>query len=135
MTLREQDLYDGLGLTPGEHRAAADRNMAAIRSLPAGSAAYSALAQSAIAHLLAAILACIDPDDVDAAEMRLPGRVTVRARQSPAGARQWRYVIVPPDGRPGRVSDYRYTSAGAALRAGAGAAGNGRETGEEAGSD
>ena len=108
-------------LTPAEHRALAELDLARLRAMTAGTPAYSALALSAIAHTLAAVAYYLDPDDVPAAEVRLPGRRVVRARQSQDGERKWDYVITVP-GQPDVTSgrflwDYERTAIAAGVQA------------------
>lgn len=108
-------------LTPAEHLALAEADLARTRAMTAGTPAYAALVQSAIAHALINIARSIDPDDVPAAEVRLPGRLVVRARQSPDGERKWDYVITAP-GQPEVTSgrflwDYERTAIAAGVQA------------------
>jgi hypothetical protein len=110
-------------LTPAEHRALAEIDLARMRGIGAGSAAYSSLAQSAIAHTLAAVASYLDPDQVTAPEVRLPGFRTVRARQSEAGDRKWGFVISSRGDEPDVVSPrYMWATLETALAAGIAAA-------------
>jgi hypothetical protein len=110
-------------LTPAEHRALAEADLRRMRAMTPGLPAYAALAQSGIAHTLAAIACYLDPDEVAEPEVRLPGGQVVRARRSEVGSRLWGYVITGPDGQRPRTSQaYKWGTLETALVAGVAAA-------------
>jgi hypothetical protein len=108
-------------LTAAEHRALAENDMRQMRGISAGSAAYSNLALSAIAHTLAAVAHYLDPDMVTEPEVRLPGGQVVRTRQNNSG-HFWGYIISSPGGEPDQVSRCHWGTPETALAAGAAAA-------------
>jgi hypothetical protein len=95
-------------LTPAEHRALAEKDLDALRTLTPGTAAYSGRALAAIAHALCAVAEYLEPPpapDIPG----LPLGWGLATEQSGTG--MWGYVLTIPDGR-------RWSSSGAALVAG-----------------
>lgn len=103
-------------LTPAQHRAQAEANLDALRGLTAGAPAWHGHAQAAIAHVLAAVAAYLEPPpapDIPG----LPEGWRVTTAQSEKGAQLWRYELTGP-GLETEFSQYCYGSSGSALVAG-----------------
>ena len=103
-------------MTPAEHRAKAEDDLAALWSLDPASPGYHGHVLSAIAHVLAAVAEYLEPPP----EQDIPGlpegwRVTTA--QSEKGNRLWGYVLTGP-GTGTEHSPYRWGSSASALMAG-----------------
>jgi hypothetical protein len=103
-------------LTPAEHRAQAETDLAARNGFGPGTETYKSLTLSAIAHVLTAISHFLEP----APEPQVPGLPAgwgIATGQSEAGERKWRYKLAPPAG-PFITSRYSWETSETALAAG-----------------
>lgn len=104
-------------LTPAEHRAAAERELDALRGLTAGAPAWLGHAQAAIAHVLTAVAAYLEPPPVPDIPGLPPGW-RLDTKQSEAGQQMWGWILTLPDGREERSDRHRWGTSAAALTAG-----------------
>jgi hypothetical protein len=103
-------------MTPEQHRAQAEASLDQMRSLSAGSPAFHGLAQSAIAHVLAAVAAYLEPPPAP----QLPGLPPgweIETRQNRDGEHRWGYVLSGP-GWPAFTSRFLWLRPEDALGAG-----------------
>lgn len=105
--------------TPSQHRDLAEQDLARRTTAP-GTPAYTALTQSAIAHVLAAIAYYLEPPPAPEIPGLPPGW-KLETRQSTDGDRLWGYILTSPAGIPD-ISRYRWGSSDTALTAGLSAA-------------
>ena len=105
-------------LTPGEHRALAEADIAAMRrNAGPGTPQYHGLALSALAHILSAVAAYLEPPpppDVPG----MPSGWQISIRRSPVNSRFWGYTTTDPDGREWPASKFQWAEPENALAAG-----------------
>lgn len=107
-------------LTPAEHRAQAEASLDGMSSYAPDEPQYRTLALAAIAHVLVAVAAYLEPPPLPAVP-GLPDGWQLAVEQSKGGNRKWSYLLTEPDGTP-HYTQHRWETPQYATAAGVAAA-------------